>query len=255
MRTWLLVVVLALAPALWGQNSLKFVFDENSPPYSFVDAQGRLAGLFPELVTLAAGEWPGFQVSFQALPWARAQAMVSSGEADGFLTYPSEVRKLYAKFTPMPLFTEDIGYLVFRADSPLKAKFAQLRSLADLRGLTLMMSVGSEWEQDNIPPDIARIEKTNDRIKLSTLVKRQEGDFTIMGLEQAARLAGELDLVGKLAWQRVDFLPDSQVDFHLGLRSSLRWTPTLLKALDGAFATPAFQKSWRDLLAKYRLKS
>ena len=178
--------------------------------------------------------------------------MVREGLADGFLTYPSEVRKTYAGFSVRPLFTEDIGYLFFRPDAGAKDRLVHARSLEDLRGLTLMSTVGSDWERDNIPAYVPRLEKPNDRIKLNTLVRRHEGDFTILGLEQAAWFLADLGLQGTLQWQKVDFLPDSQVDFHLGLRKDLPRAAVYLASLDRAMLNTAFQKSLRDMLNRYR---
>ena len=69
-------VPVAAAPA-----SIRVVLDDNYPPYTFRDADGRPQGILKDLWDLWA-ERTGIAVDFRAMDWAKAKATMAAGEAD-----------------------------------------------------------------------------------------------------------------------------------------------------------------------------
>lgn len=232
---------------------LKFAFDMDSPPYSWEDEKGALHGLFPEIVKLVLAELPDYSPQLTGYPWARAQQMLVDGEEDGFLTYPSQSRKGYALFTQKPLFTEDIGYLVFSRTNPRAEVLARVKTLEGLKAFQLLVAKGSDWEQDNVPAFLPRQEIVSNRSRIGLLIKRHFGDYTIMGLEEARWQAERENCLDQIAWARTALFNDTTVDFHLGLRKSLGGASGLMTRIETVLKTPAFQLKLKKLLASYSL--
>ena len=62
-------------------NSLTVVMDDNYPPYSFKNAEGRLVGILPNLWQLWEAH-TGIKVEIVGTCWSNAQKMLNEGKAD-----------------------------------------------------------------------------------------------------------------------------------------------------------------------------
>ena len=98
------ILCIALLCLLWrpglGMTLLVAVEDADNRPLEYADATGRPTGFHIELVRRVAASL-GWQVSFDRVPWQRAQVLLEAGSVDA-VTYlvRSPVRETYAVFLP-----------------------------------------------------------------------------------------------------------------------------------------------------------
>lgn len=246
------MMILSFSSTLTAQIPLKVGLSEDSPPFSFPDEKQEPKGIFPAVLSLVDKYLENFSFTLDVLPWSRAQLYVKDGDLDGFLTYPSESRRSYAVFTSKPLFTEDIGYLFYHKENPQKKILTAARSFDDLKNLIVVTTKGSLWESDNIPNFLKRVEVINNQIRLNRLIIRREGDFTILGPEEVAMLTTGTTMEKEIAFVKVNFIPNSKVPFHLGIRASHPQAQTFIKAVDDLWLQPSFKKELEEVLAFFR---
>lgn len=255
MRAWLAVAImlgLGMIQSVSAQTKLRFVFDKGSPPYSYATDGSSVAGLFPELVQAVFAALPEYSVSVEAYPWARAQDMVQKGEADGFLTYPSDGRKKYAIFNDTPAFIEDIGYLVFVPSNPNANALRKVSAFNDLRPFLFLGSKFSDWENDNVPPYIKRESIPQDESRLQVLIQRKHGDFIIMGRENCSYLLKKLGRQGDVEFAKVNFLPDSKVPFNFGVSQVRGDAAEIIKKLSNAMGMPKVKAELQRIQKRYQ---
>lgn len=255
MRSWLsvaLMLVLGMVQGASAQTVLHFVFDDGSPPFSYSTAGAQPAGLFPDLVKAAFGALPEYSIKISTYPWARAQDMVQQGRADGFLTYPSDNRKKYALFTSAPLFIEDIGYLMFLPTNPNAKALRSAKNFKDLQAFLFLGSNTSEWENDNVPAYIQKEHIPKDESRLNVLIQRKHGDFVIIGRENAKYLLVKLGYAGKVEFAKVDFIPDSQVPFQLGISKARPDAAEIIAKLTRVLATPKVKAELQRIQKQYQ---
>lgn len=101
----------------YGNTSLTLVVDE-SPPYSFLDADGNIEGLSVELVQMLASE---LSVPLETIlcPWARCVQLVEQGTADvivGLSKTPQREKKMH--FITPAFFTgrQEFGFYTLSKD-------------------------------------------------------------------------------------------------------------------------------------------
>ncbi|WP_156471788.1 substrate-binding periplasmic protein [Marinobacter excellens] len=246
-----LVVWLALPRVSAGSSILTFAFSEASPPYSS-SSDGRAAGLFPDLVQLAFSFIPEYTTESVVLPWSRAQYNVRHGVTDGLLTYPSMERQGYAIFSALPLFTQDFGHLVYSAENPNIDVIESATSFADLSGLTVIVERGSKWEEDNIPGYLARVPGPHLNTMMHLLMLREAGDFMVQPAEDARFAARQLGYSNKLKVRKVDFIPNSQIPFHIGVSRELPFAREVIDRVDAIMQSPEFQAQRKVLIESYR---
>lgn len=126
----------AAGPA-WAADELVCVFDQDFPPFSYLE-NGRPLGLDVDLPSAAAGT-QGIRLLFRPLPWSQAKAQMAAGQAHiiSGLTDTGERRKLY-RFLDQPYAT--LTSLVFIKEG------GRIGSLEDLAGRRVGTLGGSSYE-------------------------------------------------------------------------------------------------------------
>ena len=136
------VAALPLMPGKsWAQPALLCVGSDHLPPLSEKRADGSVWGMRVDTVNFVADHL-AIAVRHDAFPWARAQAMVESGEADMFCAARTPERETYALFTETRIIPSPIGAYYY-ADSPKASQIAQVKTRDDLRGLTIVTYLGN----------------------------------------------------------------------------------------------------------------
>lgn len=230
---------------------LRFAMSAESPPTSY-EHNGEAQGILRDMLLALFATLPQYRLEFISLPWARAQLEVTRGQADGFCTFPSEKRKGYARFAARPVYVWDYGNLVYSRDNARGAQIAGARSFDDLRDLRMVSQNGVDWENENVPGFIRRVPVNTPPQMIHVLLRRGAGDFLIMSAEQAQYYANQFGYTQQLRNAKVDFIPNSQVQFHLGLRQSLPDVEQVMARIDQAMADPAFQARQAEIIRRYR---
>ncbi|MEX2476230.1 hypothetical protein [Marinobacter sp.] len=246
-----LVVFLAFPSVSMGSSKLTFAFSAASPPYSSSLGE-RSVGLLPDLVQLAFSFIPDYTTENLVVPWSRAQYNVRLGLTDGLLTYPSKERQDYAIFSAMPLFTQDFGHLVYSAENPNVDVIESATSFSDLSSLTVIGEKGSKWEEDNIPDFLERVPGQHMSAMMHLLMLREAGDFMVQPAEDARFSARQLGYSKKLKVRKVDFIPNSQIPFHIGISRKLPSAMDVINQVDAVMQSPEFQSQLNTLIESYR---
>ena len=137
----LLILSLGSPAAAQTPAAIRLVFYDDYAPFSFVE-NGRLQGIYVDLVREVFEEEMGVATTLEAYPWARAQAMVKAGEADGFLTLMTPERLTYATPIEPPVLTHKLALFTGYANPYLNQVLAAA-TIEDLAKLHLVSYVGN----------------------------------------------------------------------------------------------------------------
>lgn len=97
-------------PLAFANNSfflgkeIKIVYAENWAPISYGE-QNTVKGILPEIIDHILAKNLGMNVTHIPVPWARAQKMVESGQADAFITTATAARLKYSEASKHTLYT------------------------------------------------------------------------------------------------------------------------------------------------------
>lgn len=177
--------------ALARPAAFRMVYFSDFAPFSQLDGNGQVHGMFVDAADSILRDKLGQGIDHQAYPWARAQAMVRGGDADGFMTVPTPERLSYVLASARPVFTFPMC-IIAAPDNPRLHELRQVRRLEDLRPFRVGHYIGSGWADANLRP---------------------------LGLDihWAADLTGAMRLVAN---GRVDALVDNAVSMRLRLTST-----------------------------------
>ena len=228
-----------------------FVVADNEQPLSS-GLDNTAIGLIPDIINLVFNHLPDHEVKLKAYPWARAQLEVERGRADGLLTYPSKKRKGYASFTASTLYKLDFGYLIYDKDNASRHEIESATSFADLKNVKIITQTGAEWESDNIPEYMHKVEANEVQTMFHLLMLRKQGDFLIMPPEQATYIAKTSGYQDKIAYRHVDFINDSLIPFHLGVRQSHPLANELISEIDTIVESEGFLQQVNQIVESYR---
>lgn len=247
-----IVLLQIFAPArAQTQLLLKVAMSEALPPISHA-TNGEPDGLLKDLLEELFRHVPGYRLEFHAFPWTRAQRLLEVGQMDLMVTFPSNSRKSYAVFSEATLYTMDYGNLVYDSRNNKALQLDAARSFEDLRGMVFISQEGVAWEDENVPAFINRYKVNAPRAMWHMMFQRRAGDFFIMTEEHALYSASRYGYREQLRMKKVDFIPNSQVEFHIGLRKSHPRRAALMRAIDAAMAHPDFMARRKVIERKYR---
>jgi polar amino acid transport system substrate-binding protein len=224
------------------------MFDDGAP-IGYLDGAGAPAGMIVDGVNLVAVEL-GWQVSYRALPWARAQEFVRTGDADALCTLPTDKRRAFTLFARQPLLTMTSSVLHFRADNPRAGELRGIATLDQLRGFSIAVIIGNTWPNalfDGWP----RLDPMRNNRSAVRAVAAGRADLLVTSREVARFHERQLG-VPALESRDVGFLPGGVVPYHFGLRRELRGGETLIAAFDTAQAALAARGAIEAVLDRYR---
>ncbi|WP_428508968.1 substrate-binding periplasmic protein [Roseateles sp.] len=220
----LLVFVVPLAHA---DSGILVVYAEQYRPYSWQDGT-RVQGLEVELAEEILQHRMGLVVEHRVLPWARAQADVSMGNADFFFAVETPDRNLFSR----PIGG---GLIPWRA-----SVFVRSKDGGGLSGETIGLDVlcgpktgavrGNGWVKKHLPCGTLSLANSPQALVRMLLMKRTDliVDDGLMLRSTARQLQVENDLL------EIPLKGESvSIQFRISLKSSHRaLIPQLEKAID-----------------------
>ena len=139
----LLLVLINISEA--GKRPFIWADDEDYCPAIYRDANGKVAGIFNDILTEAFKRL-GIKLKKGVYPWKRAQKLVKEKKADGMVTvYTKERRKFMVASKPIWYIKETI---FFRRDNPKACKMLKINSFEDMKDLVLVETIGSGWAKE-----------------------------------------------------------------------------------------------------------
>lgn len=144
----LLLVFLLFAVPLYAQDTMRLVYFENFPPFSWRE-DDQMKGILIDVVNEAVQVRMGIPVSHEGYPWARAQNLVKNGEADAFVTIPTPERKEYTKVSNQPVITTKVT-LFTNINHERMDEFKNIETISDLKPFSLVDYIGNGWAHENL---------------------------------------------------------------------------------------------------------
>jgi len=142
-----ITVLIAITTLTNAADNRSFVWvdDEDYWPAIYRGEDGIPAGIFNDILTEVFVRLD-IPLKISLYPWKRAQLMVKNGEADGMVTVYTKERKTFTTATK-PIW--EIGEnLFFQRNNPKACKILKVNSFDDLKGLTMVDTLGSGWTKD-----------------------------------------------------------------------------------------------------------
>lgn len=126
-----------------AESAFRIAYHEDFAPFS-QRREGRMAGIFINILDELLVKRLGLTIEHEGFPWARAQQRVKEGLADAFVTVATDERRAFTVPT-QEWITQGRLAMFVRADAPERARLAQIRSIAELRGFNIGTYLGNSW--------------------------------------------------------------------------------------------------------------
>ncbi len=167
----LTILLLSTAP-LQAADKMYFVYYYDYAPFGWSE-NGRMQGIYIDIVNEAIANRLGIPVIHQGLPWSRAQKMIKDGNADGYCTVITPERLSFSDPTQLPII--EVNFKVFTtANHSRLDQLKNVDSLVELKGFKLVDYRGSGWAKDNLSEQDVIWLDNNEQIWNLLLLKRAD---------------------------------------------------------------------------------
>ncbi len=188
----LLWVLLLTTPVL-AAEPMKITYFDRYPPRSWLE-NGEMKGILVDIITEALEKRLGIPLRHEGYPWARAQAMVENGQADAFITVPTEERKAYTLVSQEPVIRFNI-YLATQKNNPNLALLQKVTKIDELKPFTIVDYYGNGFAQQKLKdhkvewvPDVAAVYPFLAAGKADVLLVSDRGTYDLKRLGYQDRL-------------------------------------------------------------------
>ena len=235
----------ALEPAA---PSIILTMAEAAPPVSFRDAGGRMAGMVVDGMSAVTAPL-GWNLAFEGMPWARSQEMVRQGQADAHVTLATPDRLGFMRFARAPLFIRNSAVIHFSPRNPRAAEIRRIRSLDDLRGFAITMTLGDSWPR-GMMDGWTNVLTVKDDATTFLMVAADRADIVVQSRE-AAKFAEQANGIQQLDSIDAPFLVGGLSEFRFGLRLAFPDSAALMDAFDRAQQRMIQNGTLSRVMAKY----
>ena len=155
-------------------QTMDIVYFDNFPPYSWANKDGKMQGILIDVLDEAIGNRMGINITHKGYPWARAQSNVKTGNADAFVTVPTDERREYTKVSQEPVIISTFTLFINNKNiDPDRLKY--IKKVEDLKGYEIGHYRGSGWAKEKFAGMKVDLADTLD----STLKKLARGRFDV----------------------------------------------------------------------------
>lgn len=230
---------------------LTVVFMEGLEPLCW-EENGKPMGEQPEIAQYVINKL-GIKAKILFLPWARAQAMVQSGEADLMMTTPNKQRFEYAVFGKEMTTPNYWNIFVKKEKVDLLAKAKKFEKLEDLKPYSVLDFIGNGWTGAFMKEaDGYKIDKAPKMEQVMLKLAEGRGDLTINSSTSVNWFMHKLKLTDKI--EEVDIVAPG-TRFHMTFQVSRKspWVEKgLVRALDNELKKMKESGEWLKVLKKYK---
>ncbi len=128
---------------------VQVVYFDNYAPYSWLDSDGKMRGVFIDILDAVIGQRMGYALEHKGLPWARAQEHVRLGIDDAMIAPVTEARGQYTNISQHPVLNSRMA-LFTNATHPRMRELQQTRSLQDVKSYKFVTQLGDGWAGENL---------------------------------------------------------------------------------------------------------
>ncbi len=134
-------------PTIPGQMTIVYYSDYR--PMSWLDEDEEMRGALIDVLDEALNRRMGIPVRHLGYPWARAQEMVRQGEADAFVSTPTDERRTYAEIGQESIVNDNTAIFVNEL-SPRFNEMSKIHILEDLRPFAMSNYSGNGWAKQRL---------------------------------------------------------------------------------------------------------
>ncbi len=128
---------------------LRVVYFDNYAPYSWLDDDGNMRGVFIDILDTVIGEKMDRSIEHIGLPWARAQQYIRNGEYDAMVAPITRDRRGYADISQQPVLNSRMAFFTY-SSHPRMNEFKNYRALEDLKSFNFITQIGDGWAQEHL---------------------------------------------------------------------------------------------------------
>lgn len=155
----------------------RLTFYGDYAPFSFGDGTA-VQGLLIDLLGEALNKRMGLDVTYEGLPWKRAQTLVRKGGADAFCTIPNVERRAYTVISGEPVV--NTGMKIFtRKHHAERDRLEKTKSLDSMSDLVFTGALGGGWQKTNIGDRGYQIKYRSTLAECLNLVVRGHADVFV----------------------------------------------------------------------------
>ncbi len=244
MKKSIIVFLLFFMPSLASaMDSFKIVYFDSYPPLSW-DEGGKMQGILVDIMNETVKLGLNYKVEHTGHPWKRAQLQVRKGEADAFVTVPTQSRLEYTKCSQNPALTVKVGLYTY-ADHPRMDELLQVRSYEDLAGFTVVEYIGNEWAKEKFRN--MDIEWASTLQQTFEILARKRSDILVRNSFNYNYFTESMNIGEKIVK-----LPAvlSSVDYHLCIGKTSQYV-NLIKDFDRVILTMKASGKMEEIFARY----
>ncbi len=147
-KALLLIIALLSSSFLFSQETMKLVYFNDYPPFSW-EENGEMKGILVDVLTETLQNQMGISISHKGYPWARAQYIVKMNDADAFATVPTDERRSYTNISTEPVILVTFTIFISK-DSTQKEALGRVKTISDLADFNHVHYIGSGWAKQNL---------------------------------------------------------------------------------------------------------
>ena len=176
-------------------KAFHWVDDEEYPPLIYRGTDGKPAGIFYQIMTVAFHRL-GIPLKVETYPWARAQKIVADGKADGMVTVLTNPRRRFLVGSDPILQVSE--HIFVNRNHPRLKEIMAIRSTQKLRAFKLVETIGSGWTKEVLKDcDITWVPKMDNAFNM--LVQDRADIFITNGFVGAAFLQKKIKNGGEFS--------------------------------------------------------
>ena len=194
-------------------------------PMTFVDKDGTAKGAYVEIAREIFEKRLGAEITFNPLPWKRAQQEVKSGKSDFMVTVPTSAREQYALKGQRPFYTVDMALFAWKGH-PKAAQLKKARTAKELArlGITSVTNLGNGWHKQNIQEAGVKTTLAPRDQNIAKMLAEKRADIMIDSRISMKRIIRELGLEQKIEQIHPSF---AQIHMNLLLSRKSSWVNRL----------------------------
>ncbi|QPB82399.1 transporter substrate-binding domain-containing protein [Pseudoalteromonas rubra] len=177
-RLLITILLVLVTPLVMGTPNFKVVYYDGFPPYSYKNEAGQMTGILVDIVTEVIEKQMGLNVVHKGYPWGRAQRMVFNGQADAFISVPTDARLQHVSISDTPVFVGPINLFTYRHHPGLDI-LMRVSDTEGLRAFQILDYIGNGWGEANLPQNQYTRSLTPNISNALQMLAKKRGDVVV----------------------------------------------------------------------------
>lgn len=212
MFVFIIMILSMFSQCSFADNKMTIAYPEFNP-FFFKNKNGKIEGLFYEIITEAIDLRMGINVEWFQMPWKRCQSQVFAGKLDAMITVPTQERSIYCDTHPDPFYRKELKLFTYK-NHPRTKEIQHIESIEDIKkgGFIVITYSGNGWHDNNIAILGIRSFETSEVNNVWKMLAAKRGDLVIEWPIGAKVGLGQSGVADKIIETGVSLEP---MPFHL----------------------------------------